>query len=91
LLLFEVTFLVLVKSNICEQNPMMTKLLEKEPVELHCQHCSRQIESAWVCKIDSFIGIRYAYLCDNCQKLLGIVSAKDYTLLKTTNPLQPDY
>jgi len=51
---------------------MMTKLLEKEQVKLNCPHCKEKIESAWVCKIDSFIGIRYAYLCNHCQKLLGI-------------------
>ncbi|MGB5849431.1 MAG: hypothetical protein WBH40_13140 [Ignavibacteriaceae bacterium] len=61
---------------------MMTKLLEKEEVKLSCPHCKEKIDSAWVCKIDSFIGIRYAYLCDNCQKLLGISQNKDYTLLK---------
>lgn len=69
---------------------MMTKLLQKEPVKLHCQHCNRQIQSAWVCKIDSFIGVRYAYLCDNCQKLIGIASTKDYTHIKTTDHLQPE-
>jgi len=70
---------------------MMTKLLEKQTVKLHCQHCNRQIDSAWVCKIDSSIGIRYAYLCNHCQKLLGIVPAKDYTLLKSFDNLQPEY
>jgi len=66
----------------------MTKLLQKEKVNLSCPHCKEKISSAWVCKIDSFIGIRYAYLCDNCQKLLGIVPNKDYTLLKLYNPQQ---
>ncbi|MCH8033055.1 MAG: hypothetical protein IH950_04750 [Bacteroidetes bacterium] len=64
---------------------MMTKLLHKEEVKLNCPHCKEKIESAWVCKIDSFIGIRYAYLCNNCQKLLGIAQRKDYTLLKLYN------
>jgi uncharacterized protein (UPF0212 family) len=36
----------------------MTKLLEKETVKLNCPHCKEKIECAWVCKIDSFIGIR---------------------------------
>ncbi len=62
---------------------MMTKLLEKEQVKLNCPHCKEQVESAWVCKIDSFIGTRYAYLCNHCQKLLGLTPHKDHTLLKS--------
>ena len=60
---------------------MMTKLLEKGPVKLNCPHCKEKIQSAWVCKIDSFIGIRYAFLCNKCEKLLGIAKRNDYTLL----------
>lgn len=63
----------------------MTKLLEKEAVKLNCPHCKENIQSAWVCKIDSFIGIRYAFLCNNCQKLLGIARRNDYTLLDSYN------
>jgi len=60
---------------------MMTKLLEKGPVNLNCPHCKEKIQSAWVCKIDSFIGIRFAFLCNKCEKLLGIAKRNDYTLL----------
>ena len=61
---------------------MTTKLLEKESVKLSCPHCKTELQTAWVCKIDSFIGVRYAYLCNNCQKLLGVSPTKDHTLLK---------
>jgi hypothetical protein len=67
---------------------MMTKLLEKETVKLSCPHCKKKLESAWVCKIDSFIGRRYAFLCNNCEKLLGIVRKNDYTLLKSYHQQQ---
>ena len=66
----------------------MTKLLEKESVLLNCPHCNEKIQTAWVCKINSFIGIRYAYLCNNCEKLIGIVKRNDYTLLKSYNERQ---
>ncbi|MCG6914205.1 hypothetical protein LJE86_09850 [bacterium BMS3Abin03] len=62
---------------------MTTKLLEKESVKLRCPHCKKDIDSAWVCKIESFIGTRYAFMCNYCQKLLGISANKDYTLLKS--------
>ncbi len=62
---------------------MTTKLLEKESVKLRCPHCKKDIDSAWVCKIESFIGTRYAFMCNYCQKLLGISAYKDYTLLKS--------
>lgn len=62
---------------------MTTKLLEREAVKLKCPHCKRDIESAWVCKIESFIGTRYAFMCNYCQKLLGVSTNKDYTLLKS--------
>lgn len=67
---------------------MTTKLLQKESVKLKCPHCKTHIQSAWVCKIESFIGTRYAFLCDNCQKLLGVSSNRDYTHLKLVDQPQ---
>ncbi|GBD89128.1 hypothetical protein BMS3Abin03_03078 [bacterium BMS3Abin03] len=61
----------------------MTKILEKRVVKLKCPHCKKEVNSAFVCKMDSVIGIRYAFLCDNCQKLIGISSENDHTKLHT--------
>ncbi len=57
---------------------MMTKLLEKEEVKIKCPHCTKEVSNVWICKMDSVIGIRYAFLCGNCQKLLKISEEKSY-------------
>jgi hypothetical protein len=51
---------------------MMTKILQKEPVKINCPRCKLDTKDIWICQMDSIIGKRYAYLCDNCEKLLGI-------------------
>ena len=61
---------------------MMTKLLEKKHVKLRCPKCGKLIQSAFVCKMDSSIGTRYAFLCGECEKLIGIARKNDYTLLQ---------
>ena len=55
---------------------MMTKLLEKEYVKIKCPHCSKEVDNVWICKMDSVIGVRYAFLCGRCQKLLKISDQK---------------
>ncbi len=57
---------------------MMTKLLEKEEVKIKCPHCTKEVSNVWICKMDSVIGIRYAFLCGGCQKLLKISEQKSY-------------
>jgi len=56
---------------------VLTKLLQKENIKINCPHCKQEISDAWICKMESIIGIRYAYLCSNCQKLIGISSQKN--------------
>jgi hypothetical protein len=56
---------------------MMTKMLQKKPIKTECPHCKQEIQDAWICEMDSVIGLRYAYICSNCEKLLGISSHKD--------------
>ena len=51
---------------------MMTKLLQKVTFKSVCPSCGKAINDAWICELDSVIGTRYAYLCTNCEKLLGI-------------------
>jgi hypothetical protein len=54
----------------------MTKLLQKETFKTVCPHCGQEINEVWICELDSIIGTRYAYLCSNCEKLLGIANDK---------------
>ena len=51
---------------------MMTKLLQKATLKSICPSCGKSITDVWICELDSVIGTRYAYLCTNCEKLLGI-------------------
>jgi len=51
---------------------MMTKLLQKEPLRTVCPQCGQEINDVWICEMKSIIGMRYAYLCSNCEKLLCI-------------------
>jgi DNA-directed RNA polymerase subunit RPC12/RpoP len=59
----------------------MTKILQKEPIKIKCPHCKQEITEAWICKMNSIVGLRYAYLCSNCQKLLGITPQKDFSII----------
>jgi len=56
----------------------MEKILRKEKVRIYCEHCKKEVDHVWICKMDSIIGIRYALLCTRCQKLIGIYSFKDF-------------
>jgi len=64
-------------NNIFGEGFVLTKLLQKEAIKVKCPHCKQEITDAWICKMESIIGIRYAYLCSNCQKLIGISSQKN--------------
>ena len=64
---------------------MMTKLLQKINFKSVCPSCGKAINDAWICELDSVIGKRYAYLCTNCEKLLGI-SIDKKTLLPLSKP-----
>jgi hypothetical protein len=62
---------------------MMTKMLQKKPIKIKCPHCNQETQDAWICEMDSVIGLRYAFICTNCEKLLGISSQKDNLLFIT--------
>jgi len=64
---------------------MMTKLLQKVTFKSVCPSCGKKINDVWICELDSVIGTRYAYLCTNCEKLLGI-SIDKKTLLPLSKP-----
>jgi hypothetical protein len=57
----------------------MNKEIEKEKVNVVCPHCLKEINLAWVCKIQSVIGTRYVFFCGECQKSLGISHVKEFT------------
>ncbi|MBK9097255.1 MAG: hypothetical protein IPM14_03865 [bacterium] len=50
----------------------MTKVLQKETIKIKCPHCKQESTDAWICQMNTVLGVRYAYLCSNCQKFLGI-------------------
>jgi len=58
--------------NSIYKEPVMTKILQKETIKINCPHCKLEISEAWICEIKSVIGLRFAYICSNCEKLLGI-------------------
>lgn len=64
----------------------MEKVLQKEGFKIYCGHCDRIVENVWICKMDSIIGIRYALLCNCCERLIGIYSYKEFNkILETHN------
>ncbi len=71
---------------------MMTKLLQKEMFKTVCPHCRQEINDVWICELDSIIGTRYAYLCSNCEKLLGISNDQQslFSTLKRERGIRPD-
>jgi hypothetical protein len=64
--------------NINEGINMMVKTLQRYKVKTYCEHCKKEFENVWICKMDSIIGIKYALLCTGCQKLIGINSPIDF-------------
>jgi len=56
----------------------MEKFIDKETVHTWCPHCKEEIDTVWVCKLESSSVLRYAYFCSNCQKNLGIFSRKGF-------------
>ncbi len=54
----------------------MTKEIEHIEFKTTCPICSKAISELWVAKLDSVIGIRYAYICMNCKNLIKITREK---------------
>lgn len=71
---------------------MMTKLLQKETFKTVCPQCGQEINEVWICELDSIIGTRYAYLCSNCEKLLGVVNDKQnlFSIFGRERGINPD-
>ena len=47
----------------------------KDPI---CPHCSAQVSSISVRKIESVLGVRYLYYCSRCSKVLGVSHRKGF-------------
>jgi len=54
----------------------MTKEIEQIEINLTCPICNKTISELWVAKLDSVIGVRYAYICINCKNLIKITKEK---------------
>lgn len=62
----------------------MTKEIEQIPVNTTCPICNKVISEVWIAKLDSVIGLRYAYICGECDNLLKI--SKDKITNIANNP-----
>lgn len=54
----------------------MTKEIEQIEVKTVCPICNKAISELWVAKLDSVIGLRYAYICMDCKNLIKITKEK---------------
>lgn len=62
----------------------MTKDIEQIQVTTICPICKRNISEVWIAKLDSVIGLRYAYICCECENLLRISKEKISEFPKNT-------
>ena len=54
----------------------MTKEIEQIEIKTICPICNKTISELWVAKLDSVIGVRYAYICIDCKNLIKITKKK---------------
>lgn len=54
----------------------MTKEFEQIKINSICPICKKSISEIWVAKLDSVIGVRYAYICLECKNLIKISKEK---------------
>jgi RNA polymerase subunit RPABC4/transcription elongation factor Spt4 len=54
----------------------MTKEIEQIEIKSTCPICGKAITELWVAKLDSVIGVRYAYICMNCKNLIKLSKVK---------------
>ena len=55
---------------------IMTKDIKQIQVSTICPICNRNISEVWIAKLDSVIGVRYAYICCECKNLLKLTKDK---------------
>ncbi|HMN49901.1 MAG TPA: hypothetical protein PKD67_12225 [Ignavibacteriaceae bacterium] len=54
----------------------MTKEFERVAINTICPICKKNVSEIWVAKLDSVIGVRYAYICVSCKNLIKITKEK---------------
>ena len=54
----------------------MTKEIEQIEISTVCPICNNSISEIWIARLDSVIGVRYAYICCECENLLKISKEK---------------
>ncbi len=54
----------------------MTKEIKQIEIKFTCPICNKAISELWVAKLDSVIGIRYAYICSECKNLIKLSKDK---------------
>ncbi len=54
----------------------MKKEIEQISLKIICPFCNKAITEIWMAKMDSVIGIRYAYICCKCGNLLKLSKEK---------------
>ncbi len=54
----------------------MTKSIEQIKINLNCPGCGKDVTEVWQARLESVIGVRYAYICMECNKLIYIKNEK---------------
>jgi protein-arginine kinase activator protein McsA len=67
----------------------VTKEFERIEIETICPVCKKNISEIWVAKLDSVIGVRYAYICINCKSLIKITNEKYLTAEQISQIILP--
>lgn len=62
----------------------MTKSIENIKMKLKCPGCGIELREVWKARLDSVIGIRYAYICTQCNKLISLKNEKESAELNYT-------
>lgn len=54
----------------------MIRIDEKTNQTPLCPHCEADIERLLATKVESLLGVRYVYFCEQCRKVLGVSHRK---------------
>jgi uncharacterized protein with PIN domain len=51
---------------------------EHDEINPICPHCSRELSVIWYREVETFLGKRYIYFCQQCRKVLGVSHRKGF-------------